>query len=293
MTMPATTLSPKNISQFPHQHRRTGSPTRHLTTTTATTTPFPSPYAVVDHASAYTDEMAGRHGRQLALAYDKVHEKDVRRYPYVPDDDWDNIDDYFDEEGDDDDAALLPAGDDDDDNDNEEDSRRGENESAFHTTTTPQFVTSSRVADASSETTSYTNDGFPVLPPSLLAAYRAGAPSQTRFAVILLSGTQYKITVDDLVISDKLLPVERWAVGQTLTLRNEEVLLVGDTRRTVVGLPFCPAGAEVDVMVEEITRDKKVVVFKKRRRKNSKRKMGFRREVTFLRVLDIRMPGEE
>eukprot|EP00970_Alexandrium_tamarense_P006258 scaffold1058_cov268-Alexandrium_tamarense.AAC.14 len=51
-------------------------------------------------------------------------------------------------------------------------------------------------------------------------------------------------------------------------------------------------GGEVNVMVEEITRDKTVVVFKKRRRKHSRRKNGFRRQVTFLRVLDVKMPGE-
>ena len=45
-------------------------------------------------------------------------------------------------------------------------------------------------------------------------------------------------------------------------------------------------------LVEEITRDKTVVVFKKRRRKHSRRKNGFRRQVTFLRVLDVKMPGE-
>lgn len=56
-----------------------------------------------------------------------------------------------------------------------------------------------------------------------------------------------------------------------------------------MGLPGV-AGAEVDVMVEEITRDKTLIVFKKRRRKNSRRKNGFRRQVTFLRVLEMRMP---
>ena len=50
-------------------------------------------------------------------------------------------------------------------------------------------------------------------------------------------------------------------------------------------------GAEVDVMVEEITHDAKVVVFKKRRKKNSQRRNCFRRDVTLLRVMDIRMPA--
>jgi len=64
---------------------------------------------------------------------------------------------------------------------------------------------------------------------------------------------------------------------------------MGDRDTTLVGLPYVK-GAEVEVMVEEITRDKTVDVFKKRRRKNSRRKNGFRREVTFLRILGIRFP---
>mmetsp|Transcript_16756 Transcript_16756/g.37675 ORF Transcript_16756/g.37675 Transcript_16756/m.37675 type:complete len:88 (+) Transcript_16756:944-1207(+) len=46
----------------------------------------------------------------------------------------------------------------------------------------------------------------------------------------------------------------------------------------------------VVVRVEEITRDAKVIAFKRRRRKHSKRKKGFRREVTILRVLQIISP---
>jgi large subunit ribosomal protein L21 len=67
------------------------------------------------------------------------------------------------------------------------------------------------------------------------------------------------------------------------------VLLLGGQEKTLVGLPYVN-GDEVDVMVEEITRDKKVIIFKKKRRKNYRRKNGFKREVTFLRILDIRFP---
>ena len=44
-------------------------------------------------------------------------------------------------------------------------------------------------------------------------------------------------------------------------------MLVGSPERTLVGMPFVGDGVEVDVMVEEITRDKKVIAFKKIRRK--------------------------
>ena len=65
-------------------------------------------------------------------------------------------------------------------------------------------------------------------------------------------------------------------------------MLVGIPERTLVGMPFVRDGVEVDVMVEKNTRDKKVIAFKKRRRKR-----GFWRDVTILIVLDIRIPGGE
>ena len=138
----------------------------------------------------------------------------------------------------------------------------------------------------------YTNTGALYRPKSERLALRAGYPSGGKFAVIHLAGFQHKVTVDDLLVVNKLRPVAQWSVGTTHTLKNEDILLMADQEKTLVGLPGVEGG-EVDVMVEEITRDKTMVVFKKRRRKHSRRKNGFRRQVTFLRVLGVRMPGEE
>ena len=138
----------------------------------------------------------------------------------------------------------------------------------------------------------YTTTGALVRPKSERHALRAGYPGGGKFAVIHLEGFQHKVTVDDLLVVNKLKPVAKWSVGSTHTLCDENVLLVADKDRTCVGLPGVK-GAQVDVMVEEITRDKTVIVFKKRRRKNSRRKNGHRRQVTFLRVLGVRFPGEE
>jgi large subunit ribosomal protein L21 len=124
---------------------------------------------------------------------------------------------------------------------------------------------------------------------SELAAFRAGAPAGGFFAIVELAGKQHKIMVDSVIVSAKLKPVTTYSVGSVHTFKD--VLLVGSSHLTLVGLPFV-GGAEVDVMVEEITKDAKVIVFKKRRRKNSRRKKGHRRDVTMLRVLDIRMPSE-
>jgi large subunit ribosomal protein L21 len=138
----------------------------------------------------------------------------------------------------------------------------------------------------------YDTTGAPLRPKSERLALRAGYPSGGNFAVIHLAGFQHKVTKDDLLVVNKLKPVSQWSVGSTHTIGGEDVLLVANQYKTCVGLPGV-AGAEVDVMVEEITRDKTLVIFKKRRRKNSRRKNGFRRQVTFLRVLDVRFPEGE
>ena len=144
----------------------------------------------------------------------------------------------------------------------------------------------------------YNHDGSLILPHATKAAYTAGAPAGGTFAIVTLANcpSQHKVSIDDVIISNKLKPVHKWSVGSVHTLsskdHNGNVLLVGNKDATHVGLPHVE-GAEVDVMVEEITRDQTVLVFAKKRRKNHRRKNGFRRQVTFLRVLDIRVPLEE
>jgi len=236
-------------------------------------------YATVNHAKAYEEAMAGRHGKQLSLAYKeskRVEEKvKIRNY-------YKNL--LIEEErqangegvellesSEDEDVKLLESSedvDDDDDDDDEEEYDDDDDEE--------EMVVSDQKH----------------LTPALKAAYKAGAPSGSKFAIIRLAkSSQFKITIDDVIICNKLKPTSYYAVGAVLTIPSEDILLVGDCNKTNVGLPFVQ-GAEVVARVEEITHDKTVIVFKKRRRKNSKRKNGHRREVTFLRILDIRFPGE-
>ena len=69
------------------------------------------------------------------------------------------------------------------------------------------------------------------------------------------------------------------------------MLLVGSQFGTIIGRPNVE-GAKVQVEVEELTKDKKTITLKFRRRKNSRRTRGFRRDVAVLRVLDILPPAE-
>ena len=73
-------------------------------------------------------------------------------------------------------------------------------------------------------------------------------------------------------------------IGDTVTI--DEVLLVGSRRSSIIGQPIIK-NAKVLAQVEEITKDKKVIAFKLRRRKNSKSTVGHRRDVVILRINDI------
>jgi len=108
------------------------------------------------------------------------------------------------------------------------------------------------------------------------------SPVTTRFAVVLVGGLQYKVTVDDVIVVNNL---DDAVVGSDYALDN--VLLVGSKDYTVVGRPLVK-GAKVTAFVEEKTHDEKILIFKKRRKNNgSKRMRGFRRQVDLLRITNI------
>lgn len=97
------------------------------------------------------------------------------------------------------------------------------------------------------------------------------------FAVIRTGGKQYRVE------PEAVLKVERLPVAAGETVRFEEILSLGDGESVAVGTPFVP-GAAVEARVIGEERLPKVIVFKKRRRKNSRRKRGHRQTVTVLRI---------
>jgi large subunit ribosomal protein L21 len=99
------------------------------------------------------------------------------------------------------------------------------------------------------------------------------------FAVIKTGGRQYRVAPDDVLEIGKI----EGEVGTIVQLA--EVLLVGGATPTL-GLPTV-AGATVAAEVLQHKRGPKVIAFKKRRRKNSRRKRGYRDELTVLRVTEI------
>src|ERR1700693_14890 len=99
------------------------------------------------------------------------------------------------------------------------------------------------------------------------------------FAVIKTGAGQYRVVPDDVLEIGKI----AGDVGTIVQLG--EVLLVGG-ESPVLGVPTVP-GASVAAEVLQHKRGPKVISFKKRRRKNSRRKRGYRDEITVLRITEI------
>jgi large subunit ribosomal protein L21 len=97
------------------------------------------------------------------------------------------------------------------------------------------------------------------------------------YAVIKTGGKQYRVSPSDTII------VERLAAEAGDTIRLGEVLMIGEGAAVTVGAPLI-AGAAVDATVVEQSRARKILVFKKRRRQNSRRMRGHRQQQTLLRI---------
>ncbi|MCT4574817.1 MAG: 50S ribosomal protein L21 [Alphaproteobacteria bacterium] len=101
------------------------------------------------------------------------------------------------------------------------------------------------------------------------------------FAVVKTGGKQYKVAVGDIFETEKLEAEE----GKTVSL--DQVLMITDGDDVVVGAPLVE-GAVVKAEVVAQKRNKKILVFKKRRRQKSRVKNGHRQNVTVLKVTEIK-----
>jgi large subunit ribosomal protein L21 len=104
------------------------------------------------------------------------------------------------------------------------------------------------------------------------------------FAVIRTGGKQYKVANGDVIAVEKL------AGDPGATIELGEVLMVGDGAAISTGTPLL-AGASVSAELVEHRRADKIIVFKKKRRQNYRRKNGHRQHQTVLRITGIRAGG--
>jgi len=104
------------------------------------------------------------------------------------------------------------------------------------------------------------------------------------FAVIRTGGKQYRVT------PNAVLKVEKLDAEAGATVTFTDVLAVGNEGAVTLGAPTV-AGASVTATVIAQDRLDKIIIFKKRRRQNSRRKNGHRQHVTVLRVAGIGTDG--
>jgi large subunit ribosomal protein L21 len=104
------------------------------------------------------------------------------------------------------------------------------------------------------------------------------------FAVIKTGGKQYRVVAEDV------LRVDRVEAEPGAVVEFGEVLVVGGDS-PVLGTPTV-AGATVAAEVLDHVRGPKVIAFKKRRRKNSRRKRGHRQEYSLVRITEILTEGK-
>ena len=103
------------------------------------------------------------------------------------------------------------------------------------------------------------------------------------YAVIKTGGKQYRVAADDVIT------IEKVSGDAGAKVEFAEVLMIGgggESDKLKLGAPFV-SGAKVVAELVEHTRGPKVISFKKRRRKNSRRKRGHRQDLSTVRIMSI------
>ena len=105
------------------------------------------------------------------------------------------------------------------------------------------------------------------------------------YAVVKTGGKQYRVAKDDTILVEKLEANE----GAQVTL--DQVMMLGDGDTVTVGRPTV-ANATVEAKVVSQTRGPKILIFRRKRRKNHRRLQGHRQDLTLLKITDISTSGK-
>ena len=101
------------------------------------------------------------------------------------------------------------------------------------------------------------------------------------YAIIQTGGKQYKVKAGEI------LKIERLEESKPDTkIEFKEILAYGDDKNIEIGLPTV-SGAKVEADLVENGKDRTIVIFKKRRRQNSRRKNGHRQQYSLIRISKI------
>ena len=100
------------------------------------------------------------------------------------------------------------------------------------------------------------------------------------FAIIETGGKQYKVSASNI------LKIEKLNIQKGQKVEFKKVLLLNDDKTTEVGNPII-SGAVVEGLLLENIKDKKIIVFKKRRRQNSRKRYGHRQPLSKIQITKI------
>ncbi len=100
------------------------------------------------------------------------------------------------------------------------------------------------------------------------------------FAVINTGGKQYKVSTDDK------LRIEKLSNEEGKSVEFNQVLLINNDQNMELGSPLIE-GAKVEAKIVKQTKNKTVLIFKKRRRHNSRRKNGHRQKMSVVQITKI------
>ena len=100
------------------------------------------------------------------------------------------------------------------------------------------------------------------------------------YALVKTGGKQYRVSKDDTIL------VERIAAEEGAEVILYDIVLLGDGDKVTIGNPKVE-GAAVSATVVRQTRGPKIIIFRRKRRKNHRRTQGHRQDLTLLKINDI------
>ena len=128
-------------------------------------------------------------------------------------------------------------------------------------------------------------DTTPTSDPGGTAAEEAGTGSQGSYAIVEASGTQIWLQ------PNRYYDLDRIAADVDATIKLDSVLLVKDAKGTTLGQPYVK-DASVELKVMAHRRGQKIIVYKMRPKKKTRRKNGHRQELTRVMVQSISVGGK-
>ena len=105
------------------------------------------------------------------------------------------------------------------------------------------------------------------------------------YAVVRTGGKQYRVAKDDTIL------VERIAADEGAEVVLDDVVMLGDGDKVTIGTPRVE-GAAVSATVVSQTRGPKIIIFRRKRRKNHRRTQGHRQDLTLLKINAIAEDGK-